>query len=566
MKKYFLLLISLILTASGVVRGANFAGGGVIYTPIGGGGGGPTNGQTEAQVASLIANSNAPINASINGIVYSNGISSPMIMVLGDSRSDRSGFTWSYCIETNTAFNHRANIYSLALAGRKLEDYMTYSMRTNTILPMLASGPTNKYVIIFVGVNDVVTSDTTKTNYILTWNWLRDVCKLGKSQILQFSYDCTNTPINLWLETNVSAGTLYTYVNVTNFPTIDGIHPTTNGYVAIASNATPVITNVMPVIRNPAPLLYGETVAVAGETNNPVAFRSYGRVVIDSAPFDYSPSRFLPGLFFRRGLADYQVGIRLADPSTNSFEDLEFLTQNARRMAIEQEGYVSFFYPGTKLYYAGDARTTDKSYLWIVPDTGNNEYLIKSQAEGAGGYKNIHFTGSGGADFYVMGYPSVNVGVSTNNPQSKFHVHGDGLVNGNFITMGGNLILTNNAHIISSNATAKPTLITGVGAAGGGIAAGTNIIGNDVKGRVNVSTGSAPSSTAGALIVQVNFMKNYNVPPTVTLHPTWGDTNGLIGTSQVFVTSAVSSFTITTMGGAALTANTNYAWYYHVIE
>lgn len=121
---------------------------------------------------------------------------------------------------------------------------------------------------------------------------------------------------------------------------------------------------------------------------------------------------------------------------------------------------------------------------------------------------------------------------------------------------------------LSSFGGASPTGVPGAGAGTGGTAFGLSITGNDMGGRISLttrSTGIAGSSPI--VIVTFNTPFVNQTPRAVLITPGSSSAKNLSGTGQVFVDSVdidTSGFIITS--GTALAPSTNYVWYYIIIE
>lgn len=101
-----------------------------------------------------------------------------------------------------------------------------------------------------------------------------------------------------------------------------------------------------------------------------------------------------------------------------------------------------------------------------------------------------------------------------------------------------------------------------------GLAAGTSPTvsmstnSTDLSGRINVTTGTAP--TTGVLAV-ITFSFAYSTAPFCTLTPANAATALLSGTTMVYPSTAVDAFGITS-GSVALVLSTAYSWYYTCVQ
>jgi hypothetical protein len=126
------------------------------------------------------------------------------------------------------------------------------------------------------------------------------------------------------------------------------------------------------------------------------------------------------------------------------------------------------------------------------------------------------------------------------------------LVISNEVTIANDLIL--GRHIVSSP---KPTGLSG------GVAACTapsvTLTGNDIAGKISVTTGTG-CGTLGK-IATVDYNQNYSTIPKVTLTPANVNAAGL----TTFVTSNFGIFDVEVASGT-ISDTTVYEWYYHVIQ
>lgn len=107
-----------------------------------------------------------------------------------------------------------------------------------------------------------------------------------------------------------------------------------------------------------------------------------------------------------------------------------------------------------------------------------------------------------------------------------------------------------------------PTVTAGTGA---GTAPAVSVTGNDVRGLLTITTGTAP--TAGATIATVTFATAFAAAPQVFLVPANLAAKTLSGASEVYVnsTGVTTSLWNLLAGSTALTASTTYVWRYLVL-
>lgn len=100
--------------------------------------------------------------------------------------------------------------------------------------------------------------------------------------------------------------------------------------------------------------------------------------------------------------------------------------------------------------------------------------------------------------------------------------------------------------------------------AGAGAGTGPTIVvtGTDLSGKLDITTGAAPS--ANEAVVTVTFSANYTSAPAVIISPANAAAAANAVVSQVFATSSVSGFQLTSNAVAMGGAN-QFVWYYHVI-
>jgi carbohydrate esterase-like sialic acid-specific acetylesterase len=117
------------------------------------------------------------------------------------------------------------------------------------------------------------------------------------------------------------------------------------------------------------------------------------------------------------------------------------------------------------------------------------------------------------------------------------------------------------AYQIRSSAASGATIAAG---AGSGTGASGSVSGNDMAGKIDITTGSSPSTSA--TIVTITFNAAYSSAPTVILTPGNAASAALTGGTQVFVSSTSTTNFVVLSGSTALGASTQYIWYYHVIQ
>jgi len=117
------------------------------------------------------------------------------------------------------------------------------------------------------------------------------------------------------------------------------------------------------------------------------------------------------------------------------------------------------------------------------------------------------------------------------------------------------------AYQIRSSAASGATIAAG---AGSGTGASGSVSGNDMAGKIDITTGSSPSTSA--TIVTITFNAAYASAPTVILTPGNAASAALTGGTQVFISSTSTTNFIVLSGSTALSASTQYIWYYHVIQ
>lgn len=104
-----------------------------------------------------------------------------------------------------------------------------------------------------------------------------------------------------------------------------------------------------------------------------------------------------------------------------------------------------------------------------------------------------------------------------------------------------------------------PTQVAGTGA---GTTPTISIVGNNMDGRITITTGALP--TASGVVTTITMSGSFAYPTSTTciLEPGNALTAALSGTSQVFVTGTTTTFVITA-GTVGLVAATTYIWNYH---
>lgn len=111
--------------------------------------------------------------------------------------------------------------------------------------------------------------------------------------------------------------------------------------------------------------------------------------------------------------------------------------------------------------------------------------------------------------------------------------------------------------------TSAPTIAAGAGAGTTPTVVVTNA--TDLSGIVDVTTGTTPTGT-NAVIATITFNKTFASAPNIQLTPNNANAAGLAAAlTMVYVTSTTTTFVITS-GTTALTAATQYKWFYTAIQ
>jgi hypothetical protein len=111
--------------------------------------------------------------------------------------------------------------------------------------------------------------------------------------------------------------------------------------------------------------------------------------------------------------------------------------------------------------------------------------------------------------------------------------------------------------------TSAPTIAAGTGAGTTPTLVVTNA--TDMSGIVDVTTGTTPAGT-NSTIATITFNTAYGAAPNVIISPNNANAAGLAAAlTMVYVTSTTTTFVITS-GTTALTAATQYKWFYQVIQ
>lgn len=133
------------------------------------------------------------------------------------------------------------------------------------------------------------------------------------------------------------------------------------------------------------------------------------------------------------------------------------------------------------------------------------------------------------------------------------------LLSGSGANMGVNGFIDGITHLRSTGSGA--TITAGAGA---GTGASGSVSGGDMAGKIDITTGSSPSTSA--TVVTITFNASYAATPTVILTPGNAAAAALTGGTQVFVSSTSTTNFLVTSGSSALADSTQYIWYYHVIQ
>ena len=116
-------------------------------------------------------------------------------------------------------------------------------------------------------------------------------------------------------------------------------------------------------------------------------------------------------------------------------------------------------------------------------------------------------------------------------------------------------------HIQSQQATA-PGIAAGAAAGTGPTVSLSNA--TDVAGKVNVTTGTGTST---GTVTTITFSTPFATAPIITLMPANAQTATQMDSARIYTTSTTTTFSVISgASGAALTASTAYAWWYHVTE
>lgn len=220
-----------------------------------------------------------------------------------------------------------------------------------------------------------------------------------------------------------------------------------------------------------------------------------------------------------------------------------------------------------------------------VNSTGALQYIGGSYASNGGsqvlvfsGTVNNPVTGVSGTvtnySSVFFGQPTINstnTGVSYTNPASVF-IQGAPV-------MGTNSSATNYVYSLFVNTgdsyfggggvvnNLRGNSLTPAGAAGAGAGTSptTSVVGSNLCGTVNVTTGTSPTgANATVYTVTYNGSLTYQNGSIVELFPGNAATSALAGNSQVFATTTGTTFSIIS-GVTALAASTSYVWYYQVM-
>jgi hypothetical protein len=124
------------------------------------------------------------------------------------------------------------------------------------------------------------------------------------------------------------------------------------------------------------------------------------------------------------------------------------------------------------------------------------------------------------------------------------------------ITAGESLAVK---HLTSSSA--NPTIDAEAGA---GSQAQVSVVGTDMSGTIQVTTGEVP--TVNAVLASIKFNIAYGAAPVVIITPGNAITARLLGANTVFVGDITKTMFTLNTNTTALEAKTTYKWYYQVIQ
>jgi hypothetical protein len=205
----------------------------------------------------------------------------------------------------------------------------------------------------------------------------------------------------------------------------------------------------------------------------------------------------------------------------------------------------------------------------IILDASNNINLEADSGE-------VFFYGDGGV---VFGGCDLSGFATMTSAGNAFLVDNDGNIQGlslyvssatmpslytNSITTVGNLTGANVTlkmkHIGGLTGTGiTPTLTAGSGA---GTSPTITLVGNDVAGKLTITTGSSPA--ANAAVATMTYASAYNAAPYPGLTPGNAAAASLAAAAQPYIGSAAGNLTISG-GSTALSANTTYVWFYQIL-
>lgn len=177
-------------------------------------------------------------------------------------------------------------------------------------------------------------------------------------------------------------------------------------------------------------------------------------------------------------------------------------------------------------------------HSWVLTSTSANTI----NAIGWDYNPDLSSVGGSTVNHYLL-WRSGNMGLGDNTPGEK-------------LSVAGNI---KTRHLIGQST--APSIAAGSGAGTGPTVSLSNS--TDIAGLINVTTGSSPSTAA--TVVTITFNAAYGTAPNVIITPAGANAAALSGTTQVYTTSTTTTFVITS-GSAALTASTDYKWFFHVIQ
>jgi hypothetical protein len=164
-----------------------------------------------------------------------------------------------------------------------------------------------------------------------------------------------------------------------------------------------------------------------------------------------------------------------------------------------------------------------------------------------------------GSHFDIIG---VSPFTSYTLPTASTTVLGGVMIDGTTIISSGGVISVGTIPYLALHASGSPTI---GGSTGAGTSPTVSVTGSDVAGLITVTPGSSPATSA--TVATVTYNTSYGTAPNaVSLTPANAAAAALSGNASVYLSASNAGTFVITSGSTALTASTQYKWWYQVSQ